>query len=236
MNKKKKKFTYHMYSKEIADQYGTKAATLLYHFGFWYEKVLSEDHQYFEGEYWVRMKLDVLQGYFSYWSKDQLRRIIKKMCELSLLKKGEFNDKRSDRTNWYTLTERSKELLFREGGEIADSRGGEIAGSTEGEIAYSIYKEEDKTKEYTYGSAYAFLEKYNPIELESWVMQNRREIGDFDSFLEFYEIKVEQEELPFRYHTLFGRLKQLKYNWKGYKNQQTRDHEVEVLKMRPTIH
>lgn len=102
---------YHCYFVEVACMYDMRTSALLYHFDFWYQKVKREDIQFFYGEYWVRMKLDSIERYFPYLTRDQIRYTLKGMIENDLLKKGMFNPNRYDRTNWYTLTEKSKKLL-----------------------------------------------------------------------------------------------------------------------------
>lgn len=64
-------------------------------------------------------------------------------------------------------------------------------------------------------SAYQFLQKYAKSELEIWEMQNKKSIKDFERFLEYFEIKVEEEEIEYTVSKLLGRLKRLKFNWAG---------------------
>jgi hypothetical protein len=64
-------------------------------------------------------------------------------------------------------------------------------------------------------SAYEFLQKNAQSELEVWEMQNKKSIQDFDRFLEFFQIKVEEEEIEYTVPKLFGRLRRLKFNWSG---------------------
>ncbi|WP_435263034.1 hypothetical protein [Tenacibaculum sp. nBUS_03] len=64
-------------------------------------------------------------------------------------------------------------------------------------------------------SAYHFLYKNAPSEVEIWEMQNKKDIPDFEKFLEFFEIKVEEEEIEYSVKKLMGRLKRLKFSWKG---------------------
>lgn len=64
-------------------------------------------------------------------------------------------------------------------------------------------------------SAYEFLQKTATQELEIWEMQNKKYISNYDKFLEYFEIKVQEEEIEFTVNKLLGRLKRLKFNWQG---------------------
>jgi len=222
---------HHNYSARIAKEYNIITAVLLKHFHFWYDKVVKQDHQFFDGQYWVRMKVTKLQKYFYYLSERQLRYTLNQMESKGLLRTGEFNNKISDRTKWYTLTEKSKELL----GFYTMNENREITSPTSIEIENSTYKQ--KVKPNQYGKAFLFLQNSNPVELESWETQSRKEIDDFDDFIEFYEISVEQKEFQFSYHALFGYLKKLKYYRIKEQKEKERvvDHEVQLMKMRPKI-
>lgn len=101
----------HSFSVDVAMSFGVDVALMLNHFSFWYLKNKSDNHQYFKGDYWVRMKATQMQEYYPYYTIRQLRYLVDKMIDLKLLKQDEFNTKKNDRTKWYSLTKKSKNLL-----------------------------------------------------------------------------------------------------------------------------
>jgi hypothetical protein len=101
----------HSFSVDVAQDFGVEMALMLNHFSFWYLKNKSDNNQFFKGDYWVRMKATQLQEYYPYFSLRQLRYLIDKMIDLNLLKQDEFNTKKNDRTKWYCLTKKSKNIL-----------------------------------------------------------------------------------------------------------------------------
>lgn len=101
----------HSFSVDVAKKHGVDVAIMLNHFAFWYIKNKSDNHQFFKNDYWVRMKASALREYFPYYSVRQLRYIIDRMIDFDLLKQDEFNQKKNDRTKWYSLTKNSKKLL-----------------------------------------------------------------------------------------------------------------------------
>jgi hypothetical protein len=80
-------------------------------------------------------------------------------------------------------------------------------------------KKEKKEKKvnniYTDFLAYQYLKKNHTSILDDWEKQNKKSIPNYNEFLEYFEIKVEEEEIKFTAIKLLGRLKRLKYNWKG---------------------
>ena len=101
----------HSFSVDVAKDFGVDIALMLNHFSFWYLKNKSNNHQYYKGDYWIRMKASQMQEYYPYFSLRQLRYLIDKMIDLKLIKQDEFNQKKNDRTKWYSLTIKSKKLL-----------------------------------------------------------------------------------------------------------------------------
>lgn len=134
----------HSFNIEIAQEIGVSNAIVLQHFGFWYKKVVIDGVNRFEGKFWVRMKLSQLHKIFPYYSTDQLRRYVEKLISENLLIDGSFNEKKGDRTKWYTLTDEAKNMLGIDDkkltGEFANGSTGENANGT-GEFANSNNKE-----------------------------------------------------------------------------------------------
>lgn len=159
----------HSFSVEVAKQFDVTTALLLQHFSFWYLKNKADDNQFFKGDYWVRMKADVLCEYFPYLTKRQLRYAIEKLVENKLIKTGEFNQKKNDRTKWYSFTKKGKNLLNISTDKIVTNKGYKIVTPTD-KIVTSIYKEEDI--EYRYSLLREKLEK-NAGLIELVAMQNK---------------------------------------------------------------
>ena len=101
----------HSFSVEIASKYDVHQALILQHFSFWYLKNKADGVNFFSNDYWVRMKLEKLGEYFPYLTERQLSYTLKKLVEGGLLKCERFNQKRNDKTNWYTFTKEGKMLL-----------------------------------------------------------------------------------------------------------------------------
>lgn len=64
-------------------------------------------------------------------------------------------------------------------------------------------------------TAYNFLYQQNPIELESFEMQNKKSFpqGSYKNFIENFNCKVIEEDIEFTERKLFARLRRLNSNW-----------------------
>lgn len=175
----------HSFSVDVAAAHSVDVALMLQHFCFWYEKVVSDGINKHKGDHWVRLKLTQLHHQFPYWGESKVRHLVDKMIALKLIKKDEFNDRKNDRTKWYTLTKKAKEILnilpqnYSENlakktpknvtAEIGNYLTAEI-GSPTAEIGNSI------NKEVVIKDSYFLLEKKlqdNLSLLEIIAMQNR---------------------------------------------------------------
>ena len=61
--------------------------------------------------------------------------------------------------------------------------------------------------------ALSFIEKYDKEALDIFCMQHKKQIKDWDKFLQYFEIKVQEENIEFQTNKLLGRLKRLSFNW-----------------------
>lgn len=62
--------------------------------------------------------------------------------------------------------------------------------------------------------AFEYLKQNHRIELDAWLMNNKSSIPNFKKFIEFFEIQVYAENIKYECHTLIGRLRKLKFNWR----------------------
>ena len=178
----------HSFSVDVAGAYDVPVALMLQHLCFWYLKVVSDDVNKFKGEYWVRMKLTQMNHQFPYWGISKIRHLIDKMEAEKLIKKGEFNTKKNDRTKWYTLTKKAKNILNisydkavkNPTAEIGNNLTAEIDSLT-AEIDNSKYKEVDIKDIYYY---YSGKINSNNSLLEIIAMQNRIKINTIKNKIE----------------------------------------------------
>lgn len=79
------------------------------------EKVRINDPEAFrEGSWWVYMPIREWQEQLSWISEHTIRRNLKELNELGLIRIGDFNRHRYDRTRWYTVDKEKLRLMISE--------------------------------------------------------------------------------------------------------------------------
>ena len=101
----------HFLDVDIATKYGVNVAILLENFGYWIKQNEANETNYFDGAYWTFNSRKAYQEMFPYMSEKQIRIAIQKMVDEGLLLTGNYNKSAYDRTLWYALTEKGKQLL-----------------------------------------------------------------------------------------------------------------------------
>ena len=94
---------------KVAKVYGVDAAIVLFHFHFWIECNVNGDRNFHEGKTWTYHSQKELSRLFDFWSRDQIQRILNKLCsDEGPLVKGNFNKSSYDRTQWYAFKDEYK--------------------------------------------------------------------------------------------------------------------------------
>jgi len=93
----------HSFDTDIAKDYGIDVALMYKHVTHWVNYNKARKTNFNEGRYWFYNTIDEIAAHFPYWSAKQVERILKKMFDLKLILKGNFNKTPMDRTGWYTV-------------------------------------------------------------------------------------------------------------------------------------
>ena len=101
----------HFFDADIAKKYGVNAAVLACFLWDCTEQKSAESPQLHEGKVWVRCSVQMMTGFFPFLSYDEIRYALKQLVKGRVLTKGQFNENRFDRTNWYAFTEFGQFLM-----------------------------------------------------------------------------------------------------------------------------
>ena len=74
---------------------------------YWIRKNAANQKHHHEGRYWSYNSHAAFAKLYPFWSRQNLRSIIKRAVNAGLLLIGNFNQKSYDNTNWYTLTDKA---------------------------------------------------------------------------------------------------------------------------------
>ena len=95
----------HNFDVENAKKYGMLEAVLISHFEFWIAKDKANEHNYYEGKYWVYNSAKSLVELFPYASEQQIKRALKHLRDENVLIAGGYNKNSYDHTLWYTFSD-----------------------------------------------------------------------------------------------------------------------------------
>ena len=102
----------------IAQKLGVNEAIIIRNIQFWIEKNKANNKHYYDGRYWTYNSISAFCQIFPFWTRDQIRYILKKLTEKEILISGSFNKNPYDKTLWYSLNdEKLAELQELESGE-----------------------------------------------------------------------------------------------------------------------
>lgn len=96
----------HSFPLNIAIQYGVNEAIILQHIYFWYQKNKANKKHFYDGAYWSYNTAEAFSEIFPYFTQRQIQYAINKLREEGLVQTGNYNANKSNRTLWYTLTQK----------------------------------------------------------------------------------------------------------------------------------
>lgn len=100
----------HSFDIDMATKYGIDIAIVYKHILFWLIKNKANNKNYKDGSYWTYFSVNSLHSIFPYFTTKQLRTILDKMKEQNIIKVGNYNAQKYDRTLWYAFVEEPEEL------------------------------------------------------------------------------------------------------------------------------
>ena len=99
---------YHTFRTDIATLFGVDCATLLDIIKTQVQFSWVSSINYYDNKYWFSITAKKLQKLLPFFTIAKIHSIIKKLKEYDLIEIGDYNTKKSDKTEWFTLTEKSK--------------------------------------------------------------------------------------------------------------------------------
>lgn len=103
---------FHGFDIAYAIAYGVDEAIMLKNFVHFISANANRGHNLREGRYWTYDRLEDFPNHFPYWTVKQVRRILASLIQQEVIIKGEFNDKWSERTQWYAFKDQDKFIKF----------------------------------------------------------------------------------------------------------------------------
>jgi hypothetical protein len=99
----------HSFDIRIAEEYkSVDLAILVWHFQYWIMKNKRLGRNFHDGRTWTYQTYEEIAAVFPYWSRDQVKRILKKAIESEIIIKGNFSKNSFDQTIWYAFKDEEK--------------------------------------------------------------------------------------------------------------------------------
>ena len=95
----------HQFSTEHAMQYGLREAVLLQNLHFWIGHNHANGTHWRDGRTWTYNSVSAFEDLFPYLTYKQIRTSLETLTTMGVLVRGNYNERPSDRTTWYTFTE-----------------------------------------------------------------------------------------------------------------------------------
>jgi len=110
----------HHFNIYVAKDYGIEEAILLHNFYFWLSKNAANEKHFHDGLYWFYNSKKAFVDLFPYMNETKIFRSIKKLEGKGIVVKGNFNEDKWVRTNWYAITQKGLLYLHSKGYSISD--------------------------------------------------------------------------------------------------------------------
>ncbi len=104
----------HSFDIHIAEEYkSVEIAILVWHFQYWILRNKRLKRNLHDDRTWSYQTITEIAAVFPYWSVKQVERLIAKALKLKIIKKGNFNRSKYDRTSWYAFENEEKFSISR---------------------------------------------------------------------------------------------------------------------------
>ncbi len=120
----------HYFDVNIAATYGINCAVVLQNIFHWVRKNEANGKHFHDGSYWTYNSTKAFAELFPYLTQKQIETALKKLRDDGILKTGNYNEMKYDRTLWYALTQKGECILL---GKEMDNPQEENGNPTEGE-------------------------------------------------------------------------------------------------------
>lgn len=107
---------------EVATAYGLEVAVITHHVAYWVFRNEANDVNIEEGRGWTYNSARAYTELYPFWTQNQVKRILKQACDRGALLRGNYNKVAYDRTLWYSISDRVRQVYGLDWGEHPDAK------------------------------------------------------------------------------------------------------------------
>lgn len=216
------------FDSEIAEKYGVNEAIFVYNIFFWLNHNEANRKHFYDGRYWTYNSKKAFSELFPFWTYSQVKNIIKKLSDESVLLTGNFNENNWDKTTWYSISDEllaylknngnsSKNALFKNSQSIVQKKPIECS-----ELANRVVKNSQSNigtdnKPYintdSEENALEFFKNKFPSRYETFLMKYKKKIRDFQKFETLVGLKMEEEKTEYNDRVIEARVQRFAINY-----------------------
>ena len=95
----------YQFDPDMAERYGVDNAIMIWNLSYWIQHNEANGMHFHDGRTWTFNSVDAFTKIFPFWSKGQIRRILKSLEESGVIMTGNYNQSAYDRKTWYAFTD-----------------------------------------------------------------------------------------------------------------------------------
>jgi hypothetical protein len=103
--------TQHHFCTEIAEEIGVNKAILIDNIYFWWQRNVANQKNFHDDSFWTFNSGEAFVKLFPYMARSSINRYLLELEDDGWVKSGNYNKHKYDRTKWYTLTDKTINLL-----------------------------------------------------------------------------------------------------------------------------
>ena len=155
----------YQFDAELAQIYGVDEAIMIWNLQYWIEHNRANGMHFHDGHYWTWNSVEAFTQIFTFWTRAQIRRILKSLEDKGVILTGNYNQDAFVRKTWYAFTcaFEQKHLSKSTNGD-AETEKCNIDNSISRVISENIIKEADKKEVPADGGL--FPEEVHPTTIE----------------------------------------------------------------------
>jgi hypothetical protein len=216
------------FDSEIAKKYGVNEAIFIYNIFFWVNHNEANRKHFYKGRYWTYNTKKAFIELFPFWSYDQVRNIIKKLQENTVLLTDNFNENTWDRTTWYSLSDELISYIKNNGNTSKNALGKNPNCISEKSLIDVVkfptplvknpnsyigtdnkpYINTDREE-----NALEFFKNNFPSRYETFLMKYKTKIRDFQKFENLIALKMEEEKTEYNDRVINARMERFAINY-----------------------
>jgi len=95
---------------KLAKDIGLEESIMMTHFQFWIVKNKTNNKHEYDGHTWTYNSVNAFELQFPFWTKNQISRILKSLEKKNVIKVGNYNKAKYDRTKWFCIIDEQRFL------------------------------------------------------------------------------------------------------------------------------